>query len=77
MMVKVEFYNGEILGIELPDKVNLKVAEAEAAVKGNTATAAQKNATLETGLVIKVPLFINTGDTVEVSTADGKYCGRA
>jgi elongation factor P len=75
--VSVMMYNGEVLGIILPDKVSLKIVECEQAVAGNTATAALKNATLETGLVIKVPLFIQNEETVVVSTADGKYSGRA
>ena len=70
-------YHGEILGIVLPDKVELEVIEAENAVKGDTATAAQKNAIVETGWQIKVPLFIKQGEMVIISTADGKYCGRA
>ncbi len=77
MTVNIQMYEGQILGIELPDKVDLNVTECENAVKGNTATSALKNATLETGLSIKVPLFIQQGDVVTVSTADGKYCGRA
>ena len=75
--IMVTQYEGEILGIELPDKVELEVIEAEDAVKGDTATAAQKNAVVETGWQIKVPLFIKQGEIVVVSTADGKYCGRA
>ncbi|MBQ6654754.1 MAG: elongation factor P [Erysipelotrichaceae bacterium] len=70
-------YKGEILGIILPDKVELEVIEAEEAVKGDTATAALKNAVLETGWQIKVPLFIKQGEMLIISTADGKYCGRA
>ena len=76
-MVTISVYNGEMLGVILPDKVNLKVTECEVAVKGNTATSASKNAVLETGLNVRVPLFINEGETIEVSTADGKYSGRA
>ncbi len=75
--VTISSYEGEILGVQLPDKVALEVVEAEGAVKGDTATSAQKNATLETGLVIKVPLFIEQGEIVLVSTIDGKYSGRA
>ena len=75
--VSITSYEGEILGVSLPDKVALRVAESEQAVKGDTATAAQKNATLETGWVIKVPLFIQQDEVVLVSTVDGKYCGRA
>ena len=75
--VTISMYHSEILGVLLPDKVSLQVAECEQAVKGDTATSASKNATLETGLEIKVPLFIQSGEIVVVSTADGKYCGRA
>ena len=75
--VMITSYEGEILGIQLPDKVVLQVAEAEQAVKGDTATAATKNAVLETGWQIKVPLFIEQDEMVIISTIDGKYCGRA
>ena len=75
--VNITSYEGEILGISLPDKVTLRVAEAEQAVKGDTATSASKNAVLETGWQVKVPLFIEQDELIVVSTADGKYCGRA
>ena len=75
--VNITFYEGELLGIILPDKVDLELAECEAAVKGNTATSALKNAVTETGLLVKVPLFIELEDKITVSTIDGKYCGRA
>ncbi|MBQ3375946.1 MAG: elongation factor P [Erysipelotrichaceae bacterium] len=75
--VMITSYEGEILGIQLPDKVVLQVVEAEQAVKGDTATAATKNAVLETGWQIKVPLFIEQDEMVIISTIDGKYCGRA
>ena len=75
--VNITFYEGEVLGVILPDKVDLDLVECEAAVKGNTATSALKNAVTETGLQVKVPLFINLEDRITVSTADGKYCGRA
>ena len=75
--VNIMMYNGEVLGAILPDKVNLEIVECEQAVKGDTATAALKNATLETGLTIKVPLFIQNHEMVIISTADGRYCGRA
>ncbi len=71
------FDGGEILGVILPDKVELQVVECEPAVKGDTATSASKNATLETGLEIKVPLFIGQDEVVLVSTSDAKYSGRA
>ncbi len=75
--VTITFFGSEIIGIELPDKVALKVTQSDDAVKGDTATNAQKNATLETGLVVKVPLFITEGEVVLVSTSDGKYSSRA
>ncbi len=75
--VEVVMYQAEILGVNLPDKVELEIVEAEPAVKGDTATAAMKNATLETGLEIKVPLFIESGEVVLVTTEDGKYSSRA
>ena len=75
--VNVLDYNGEILGITLPDKVALKLVECELAVKGDTATSALKNAVCETGLKVKVPMFINNGEKIIVSTIDGKYSSRA
>ena len=75
--IDVLSYDGEVLGVGLPDKVELGLSECEPAVKGDTATNALKNATCETGLQIRVPLFVNETDRVIVSTADGKYCGRA
>ena len=77
MDVNITFYEGEVLGIVLPDKVDLELVECEAAVKGNTATSALKNAVTETGLTVKVPLFIEESDKITVSTEDGHYCGRA
>ncbi len=74
--VTITMFQGEILGLALPDKVVLEIIEAEPAVKGDTATGALKNATLETGLQIKVPLFIENGERVIVTTADGKYSSR-
>ncbi|MBO7698117.1 MAG: elongation factor P, partial [Erysipelotrichaceae bacterium] len=75
--VNISFYEGEVLGVILPDKVDLELVECEAAVKGNTATSALKNAVTETGLQVKVPLFIENGEKITVSTIDGKYAGRA
>jgi elongation factor P len=77
MDVSVTFYEGELLGIDLPDKIELEVVDTVDAVKGNTAQNALKDATLETGLVVKVPLFIKNGDIVIVNTKDGKYDSRA
>ena len=75
--VNITSYEGEILGVQLPDKVTLQVVEAEPAVKGDTATSALKNAVLETGLQVKVPLFINQDEMIVINTSDGKYSGRA
>ncbi|MDD3923496.1 MAG: elongation factor P [Erysipelotrichaceae bacterium] len=75
--VNITSFEGEILGVILPDKVSLEIVECEPAVKGDTATSAQKNAILETGWQIKVPLFIEQGEIVSISTSDGKYSGRA
>ena len=58
-------------------RLTYRLQSGEVAVKGNTATSATKNATVETGLNVRVPLFINEGEVIEISTADGKYSGRA
>ena len=65
-----------MLGINLPEKVEMIVTSAEPAVKGNTVNNATKEAIVETGLMVKVPLFINEGDTIIISTSDGKYVSR-
>ncbi|GJM57749.1 elongation factor P [uncultured Dubosiella sp.] len=75
--VNITSYEGEIIGVSLPDKVTLQITECEPAVKGDTATNAMKNATLETGLQVKVPLFIAEGENIVINTSDGKYSGRA
>ncbi|WP_159636423.1 elongation factor P [Erysipelothrix anatis] len=75
--VTVVVYESEILGVTLPEKIALTITQAEPAVKGDTATNAQKNAVLETGYEIRVPLFISEGEVVVVNTSDGKYSGRA
>ncbi|MBP6885165.1 MAG: elongation factor P [Bacilli bacterium] len=75
--VTIIMFQHEILGIQLPDKVTLEVIQTPPGVRGDTAANATKEATLETGLVIQVPLFVNEGDKVIVSTVDGKYSSRA
>lgn len=70
-------YQGEILGVMLPEKVTLEVIETAPGVKGNTAANATKDAVVETGYHVAVPLFINVGDKIIVSTLDGKYNSRA
>jgi len=77
MNIKIMSYQGEILGINLPKSVDLKVVETEPGVKGNTSQGALKNAKVETGLNVMVPLFINEGDVLSVDTDDGKYLSRA
>ncbi|HKM10520.1 MAG: elongation factor P [Bacilli bacterium] len=76
-MVEISSYEGEIIGINLPAKVALKITACEPAVRGDTVNKAMKDATLETGLKIRVPLFINEGEVVSVRTDDGSYDGRA
>jgi len=75
--IDIDNFEGEIIGISLPEKVEYTVVETEPAVKGNTATNASKDAKIETGYVVKVPLFINEGEKIIISTKDGKYSGRA
>ena len=75
--VDITFYQGSILGINLPEKITYDIASTEPAVKGNTATNATKEAVLENGLTVKVPLFITENDKIVVSTKDGKYDSRA
>jgi elongation factor P len=74
---KVTFYDGKALSLELPNTVELKVTDTEPSVKGATAQAQYKPATLETGLKITVPPFISIGDMVTVDTRECKYLGRA
>ncbi|GIO38990.1 elongation factor P [Paenibacillus antibioticophila] len=77
MNVKIVSYQGEILGINLPNSVELRVVETEPGIKGNTATGATKNAKVETGLNVQVPLFINEDDVLLIDTREGKYISRA
>ena len=71
--VTVSSYEGEVLGVELPVSVDLRVASTERGFAGDTATGARKPATLETGLVVQVPLFVNEGDLLRVDTRTGEY----
>ena len=75
--VYITMFEGEVLGIDLPDKVELVVTHTEPAVKGNTTNNALKDAEVETGMNVRVPLFIEEGETIIVSTSDGKYVSRA
>jgi elongation factor P len=75
--VNLQMYNGEIVGVDLPASVELKVAETEPGEKGDRVSGARKPATLETGLVVQVPLFVNTSDVIKVDTRSGEYLTRA
>jgi elongation factor P len=75
-VIEVSFYQGEPLSIELPITVELEVAKTQPGVKGDTATGATKAATLETGLVVQVPLFVNEGDALRIDTRTGEYLTR-
>ena len=76
MEIKLTFYQGEPLDVELPINVDLKVVEAEMAVRGDTASSLTKKVKTETGLEVQVPAFVNTGDTIRVDTRTGSYVTR-
>jgi elongation factor P len=73
MMLDRTTYQGETIGVELPVSVELSVTETEPGFAGDTAQGARKSATLETGLVVSVPLFVGEGDTIRVDTRSGEY----
>ncbi len=75
--IQLDYYEGELLGVSLPEKIEFEVVETEPAVKGNTTNNAMKDAKIETGYTVKVPLFINQGEKIIISTSDGKYSSRA
>ena len=77
MQVKILSYKGNIFAIEPPNIVELAITETEPGFAGNTATGATKPATLETGAVVMVPLFIDNGEVIKVDTRTGEYLGRA
>jgi elongation factor P len=74
--VKIEFHDGKAIGVALPDSVELKVVETEPGIQKATASSVMKPATLETGLVVQVPPFINEGDVIKVDTSEGRYIQR-
>ncbi|MCD8835452.1 elongation factor P [Mammaliicoccus sciuri] len=76
MEVQIQSYEGETIGIELPNTVTLQVTETEPGIKGDTATGATKQATVETGYSLNVPLFVNEGDSLVINTTDGSYVSR-
>jgi elongation factor P len=75
-MVIMAIYNGDIVGVEIPASVELEVTETEPGIQGDRVSGARKPATLQTGKVIQVPLFINIGDRVKVDTRSGDYITR-
>ena len=76
--VQVTMYEGKAIGVQLPQKMDFEVTETiDDADRGNTATGATKDATLETGMRVQVPLFVKTGDRIRISTEDGSYLERA
>ncbi|MBM7552325.1 elongation factor P [Thalassobacillus pellis] len=76
MEVSIMTYQGEVIGVELPNNVELTVTETEPGIKGDTASGGTKPATVETGLIVQVPFFVNEGDVLVINTADGKYVSR-
>lgn len=76
MEVHIQSYQGETLGVELPNTVTLEVTETEPGIKGDTAQGATKQATVETGYTLNVPLFVNQGDLLVINTTDGSYVSR-
>jgi elongation factor P len=74
--VKLTFYQGEPIDIDLPTSVDLEVVQADVAVRGDTATGVNKKVTTETGLNVQVPNFVNVGDTIRVNTTNGSYVTR-
>jgi len=77
MSLQVSSYKGEVLGVELPTAVELEVTNTDPGFKGDTATGGSKPATLETGITIQVPLFVNTGDVIKIDTRTSSYLERA
>ena len=77
MNISVQFYQGAIMGVDLPVAVELEVVETDPGIRGDTATGGTKPAKLETGYVVKVPFFINVGDVLRIDTRTGEYIERA
>lgn len=77
MLVSIIMYGNETLGVDLPNTVDLTVSSTEPGIKGDTASGGSKPATLETGLIVQVPFFVNEGDVLTINTQDGSYISRA
>jgi elongation factor P len=77
LQIKIEFFDGKAVGVELPQTVELTVVETEPGLKSATASSVTKAAKTETGLVVQVPAFINEGEKIRVDTSEGAYLSRA
>ena len=77
MQIKIEFFDGKAVGVELPQTVDLTVVETEPGIKSATASSVTKPAKMETGLIVQVPPFVNEGDKLRIDTAEGAYLSRA
>ena len=77
MICKINSYKDKVFAVEPPMFVELEIADCEPGVRGDTATGATKNATVETGAVVQVPIFIETGEKIQIDTRTGEYLGRA
>ncbi|WP_390404763.1 elongation factor P [Lacticaseibacillus jixiensis] len=77
MEVKIIMHGSETLGVDVPNTVDLEVKATEPGIRGNTSSGGSKPATMETGLVVQVPFFVNEGDVLTINTQDGTYISRA
>lgn len=77
MKTQVLYFDGNVIGVDIPNSVDLKIVETDPGLKGDTATGGSKPATLETGAIVQVPLFINVEETIRIDTRTGQYQGRA
>lgn len=77
MSIGIMFFQGSIIGVDVPNSVELTVIETDPGIRGDTATGGTKPAKLETGYIVKVPLFINIGDVLRIDTRSGEYLERA
>jgi elongation factor P len=76
MITQIQFFNGKVIGITLPNFVEVRITHSEPGVKGDTSGNVTKPATIETGAVVNVPLFVNEGDLIRIDTRSGDYCER-
>ena len=77
MNIGIMFFQGIVIGVDMPNSVELTVVETDPGIRGDTATGGTKPAKMETGCVVKVPLFINVGDVLRIDTRTGEYIERA